>query len=42
MLTHFISMEKTVKIKFQNIFHNVDSFYFYGENSENYIPKQFS
>ena len=35
MLTHFISMEKTVKIKFQNSFHNVDSFYFYGENSVN-------
>ena len=35
MLTHFISMEKKVKITFQNSFHNVESFYFYGEKSEN-------
>ena len=35
MLTHFISMEKKVKITFQNSFHDVDSFYFYGENSVN-------
>ena len=41
MLTHFIFMEKTVLIKFQNNFHNFDTFYFYEENSVKPFSIQF-